>query len=87
VTQVLFDNTLLFLTDGATEFQDGTGTPLGSDGLSRFVQAQINGNSSTELSLNKLAEQLLKHCHSLRLPDDVTLIKLTRRFDVGDSIR
>jgi len=67
---------LLLFTDGATELFDAAERDLGSEGLVRLVREQANGNG---FSLKKLAEQLLKFTNAIHLPDDLTLVKLTRR--------
>ena len=69
------DSVLLF-SDGATEVFDSADRELGTEGLIRLVREQGGGSG---FSLKKLEEQLLKFSNDIHLPDDLTLVRLTRR--------
>ncbi len=69
--------TLLLYTDGAMEIVNAAGTELGEEGLAALVARQFTGPDG--LSLAKLEEGLLAYGNGLRLADDLTLIRITRR--------
>ena len=77
-TQLEPGDTLLLFTDGATELFDASEQDLGVEGLKRLVREQTQGGNSTDFSLEKLEEQLLRFSNQIHLPDDLTLVKLRR---------
>jgi len=79
VTRLEANDTLLLFTDGATEVFDAQDQQLGIEGLSRLVGEQTQGAPAAGLALEKLEEQLLRYSNQIRLPDDLTLVKLVRR--------
>jgi len=69
---------LLLYTDGATELFDSDDHELGREGLERLVRAQSQGATGVGFNLAQLEEQLLRSTNQIRLPDDLTLVKLSR---------
>ena len=73
------DDALLLYTDGATELFDAQEHELGIDGLRQLAHDQSADGHSTGFHLDQLEEQLLRFSNEVHLPDDLTLIKLSRR--------
>jgi PAS domain S-box-containing protein len=69
---------LLLYTDGATELFDAEEQELGKEGLLRLARAQVRSGQVTDFHLNQLERQLLTFSNQIHLPDDLTLIKLSR---------
>ena len=69
---------LLFFTDGAVELFDATEHELGVAGLKRLVRQQIARDDCAGFRTPILEEQLLRYSNLIRLPDDLTLLKLRR---------
>ena len=63
---------LLMYTDGAIEITDAKGEELGEDGLVRLLHSQAS------LSVSALEEQILAFSASIHLPDDLTLLCISR---------
>ena len=70
--------TLLMLTDGATEIFDTDDTMLDQGGLIHLAKEQMVAETNHELNLNLLAEKLLEASNQIHLADDLTLLKLRR---------
>ena len=75
--QLLPRDALLFFTDGAVELFDRTQHELGIAGLKGLVQDQLSSRSG-EFQVDVLEQQLLRFSDNIRLPDDLTLVKLCR---------
>ncbi len=73
-TSVVMDrgDQLLFFTDGALEIVDSSGVLLGEDGLLRILQEEMPG-----LDLMRIESRLLQFSQAIRLPDDLTLVRVT----------
>ena len=69
---------LLLYTDGATELFDCKNHELGQAGLLQLAQRQVRNGSLTGFHLDQLEEQLLRFTNEVHLPDDLTLVKLSR---------
>jgi phosphoserine phosphatase RsbU/P len=69
---------LLLYTDGATELFDREDHELGKEGLLQLARAQVCAGGTTGFHLDRLEEQLLQFTNEVHLPDDLTLIKLSR---------
>jgi serine phosphatase RsbU (regulator of sigma subunit) len=67
-------DTMLFFTDGATEFDRPGDGPLGRDGLLGVLTAL--GYPGAEIALDDIEQALLSASGSVRLPDDVTLLEV-----------
>jgi sigma-B regulation protein RsbU (phosphoserine phosphatase) len=70
-------DTALLYTDGATELFDSADHELGREGLQELVRGQDPAGAST-LDLHKLEGQLLQFTDAIHLPDDLTLVKISR---------
>lgn len=69
-------DSLLFYTDGATELFDAGERELGEAGLARVASDLLR--DGTNFRLEELEEKLLRFTNQIHLPDDLTLIKLSR---------
>lgn len=76
--RLLPGDTLLLYTDGAVEVTDARDEQLGVAGLSELIAEQLRASPDRQLQLAKLEEQLLLYSNAIRLPDDLTLLKLQR---------
>jgi phosphoserine phosphatase RsbU/P len=72
------NDALLLYTDGATELFDAQEHELGIDGLRQLAHDQSADGYSTGFHLDQLEEQLLRFSNEVHLPDDLTLVKLSR---------
>lgn len=68
---------LLLYTDGAIEAANARGEELGLDGLTRLL-ADHAPASLDETALAAIEEQILRFSDAIRLPDDLTLLAVTR---------
>lgn len=75
-TMIQPGGTLLVYTDGAIEIQNGEGEPLGTRGFVRLLRSKSFHRG--RVSLDEIEEQLLEYCARLRLPDDLTLLTVSR---------
>ena len=73
-----FGATGLTSYDGATELFDRKDPELGQAGLLQLAQTQVRIGSLTRFHLDQLEEQLLCFTNEVHLPDDLTLVKLSR---------
>lgn len=71
-------DTMLFFTDGAFEVYNPQAMELGLDGLLAMAQALRNERDGA-LPLAALEDRILRYGGCVRLADDFTLVKLTRR--------
>jgi len=71
-------DTLLLYTDGAVEAANARDEELGVAGLSELIGDQFRASPDRQLPLAKIEEQLLLYSNAIRLPDDLTLLKLQR---------
>jgi sigma-B regulation protein RsbU (phosphoserine phosphatase) len=71
--QFLKDDSLLLYTDGATEVTGPDGDDLGEAGIIRLVRDAPAG-----WQISWLESKLLEASNDIRLPDDLTLIKISR---------
>jgi PAS domain S-box-containing protein len=78
VLELATDDALLLYTDGATELFDAQEHELGIDGLRQLAHAQSADGHTTGFHLDQLEEQLLRFSNEVQLPDDLTLVKLSR---------
>ena len=69
---------LLLFTDGATEILDAAKRSLGAEGLKHLACTQGGRVQIPEFSLATLERHLLQYSNQIRLPNDLTLIKLRR---------
>ena len=69
---------LLLYTDGATELFDSHDQELGKEGLLHLARTQVGDGTVTGFHLDRLEEQLLQFTNQVHLPDDLTLVKLSR---------
>jgi sigma-B regulation protein RsbU (phosphoserine phosphatase) len=76
--RLLPGDTLLLYTDGAVEVTNARDEQLGVAGLSQLIGEQLRASPDRQLQLAKLEEQLLLYSNAIRLPDDLTLLKLQR---------
>jgi PAS domain S-box-containing protein len=76
--QLAAGDAVLFYTDGAIEIFDAQDHELGRQGLLQLARAQMQAGRNTAFHLNQLEEQLLRFTNQIHLPDDLTLIKLSR---------
>jgi len=67
-------DTMLFFTDGATEFDRPGNGPLGRDGLEEVLRDV--GYPGPDATLAAIGQALLSASGSVRLPDDVTLLEV-----------
>lgn len=68
---------LLVYTDGAVEINNTQGRELGLEGLKQLALQQRLSDGSPDLS--GLEERLLAYSSCVHLPDDITLIRVSRR--------
>jgi phosphoserine phosphatase RsbU/P len=69
---------LLLYTDGATELFDCEDRELGAEGLLQLARDQVSCSEFSGFHLAPLKEQLLRFSNAIHLPDDLTLVKLSR---------
>jgi PAS domain S-box-containing protein len=69
---------LLLFTDGATELFDRQDHELGREGLLQLIRTQTRDHGLTTFKVDELERQLLEFTNQIRLPDDLTLVKLRR---------
>ncbi len=69
---------VVLFSDGACEVTNPAGVELGEDGLARLL-GELTAAGRAPPSLARLEERLLKYSDRLRLADDLTLVRLTRR--------
>lgn len=70
-------DTLLLYTDGATELFDEQDNELGLEGLLKLAHSQETGIGN-QFELHTLQAQLLRFSNEIHLPDDLTLVKISR---------
>jgi sigma-B regulation protein RsbU (phosphoserine phosphatase) len=78
VEQLAPGDALLLYTDGATELFNDQDHELGKEGLLQFARTQTGEGGKTGFQLDRLEEQLLRFTNQIHLPDDLTLVKLSR---------
>jgi len=78
VEQLAPGEALLLYTDGATELFDREDHELGKEGLLQLIHTQVSGGRPNGFQLDQLEEQLLRFSNQIHLPDDLTLVKLSR---------
>lgn len=71
-------DTLLFCTDGAFEICNTAAEELGPEGLLRLVVG-IRDEHGGDIPLTVVEERLLCYSGYIRLPDDLTLVKVRRK--------
>lgn len=70
---------VLLYTDGAAEVTDEEGRMLGSEGLAAFLEEETgDGTGQGEALLERLYKRVKEHCAAVSLPDDLTLLSLSR---------
>jgi serine phosphatase RsbU (regulator of sigma subunit) len=74
------DDTLLLFTDGAIELFDHEDHELGIAGFTRLAVELGAGQQQRRFQLDGLEERLLQFSNQIHLPDDLTLIKVRRRW-------
>ena len=67
----------LVYTDGAVEVDDLSGRELGLDGLKKLIRQHLQSDGGPDLPV--LEEKLLAYSGCVHLPDDITLIRVSRR--------
>ena len=70
-------DTLVAYTDGATEIFNAAGAELDEPGLVRMLKRC--GIGKMKFHFDRLEEELLRYSTNLRLPDDLTLVRMRRR--------
>ncbi len=68
---------LLVYSDGAVEVDNLKGQELGLEGLKKLIPACLQPDGTPDLTL--LEEKLLAYSGCVHLPDDITLIRVSRR--------
>ncbi len=70
---------VLLYTDGAVEVPDRSGQMLGTDGLAELVVEELDARElPREDLLERLYERIEARCAAVSLPDDLTLLSLSR---------
>ena len=67
----------LVYTDGAVEVDDLAGRELGLDGLKKLIRQHLQPDGGPNLPV--LEEKLLAYSGCVHLPDDITLIRISRK--------
>jgi len=73
-------DTMLFLTDGAFEVCNPDDRTLGMEELITIAE-ELRKTNAGNIPLGTLEERLLRDRSCIRLPDDLTMIKVRRRHD------
>lgn len=79
IQQIAPDEAMLLLTDGALEVNNEAGEELGTKGLIQLLTKAAGNALTSTLKLPQIEEQILRFGNQIRLQDDMTLMKITRR--------